>query len=593
MSVNSLQSSAWAAASLVLALATACSSPTGGTGGVGADASNDAGGSDPDVTVDAAGGGDAGNDAVSSDADSAVEDAAADVATADAVVDDAAGADTGGADTGGADTGGADTGGADTGGADTGGVDTGGGDAVANDASGDTGGGGSMSCAGRCGKYDSKAACQCDSICEGEGDCCPDYKQLCTCKVDADCAVSGDKCSVSVCVAGACDSTTKQCDDANDCSIDSCEAATGNCVHKPEPEGDACADGSCKKGTCAAGKCANVKPVDDGGFCSDSDQCTSADKCASGACVGTKKVCDDKSVCTLDSCDKQKGCVYTPEPDGKACDDGTLCSSKEACLKGSCQGTVVKCDDNDPCTVEACDPATGTCKGGPKCGDGDPCTADNCTKDGTFASCKYVPSLEGAACEDGDPCTGGETCGKGMCQAVTSICETPVFADAFACDKNEGWTIVGEKTAGKPGWAVDDKPTQPGAHLAPCSLNFNNDADYGGGEQVKGTATSKLIAVPAGKPSFLTLWSYHGVETSNSYDKRFVEISTDDFATAPAVSIQLDNSAKPKIWSPVAVPLAAYAGGKIKVRFRFDSMDGVSNTGVGWFIDEVSVAQTK
>lgn len=41
--------------------------------------------------------------------------------------------------------------------------------------------------------------------------------------------------------------------------------------------------------------------------------CTSEDTCVDGTCTGTLKKCDDRSICTTDSCDSQTGtCVFVP-----------------------------------------------------------------------------------------------------------------------------------------------------------------------------------------------------------------------------------------------------------------------------------------
>ncbi|MBM4346025.1 MAG: hypothetical protein FJ100_21840, partial [Deltaproteobacteria bacterium] len=48
-------------------------------------------------------------------------------------------------------------------------------------------------------------------------------------------------------------------------------------------------------------------------------------------------VCDDKKLCTDDTCDKLKGCQYPNNT--KACDDGDACTKADTCAAGSCVGT--------------------------------------------------------------------------------------------------------------------------------------------------------------------------------------------------------------------------------------------------------------
>ncbi|HEX5044251.1 MAG TPA: hypothetical protein VFV75_15200 [Candidatus Polarisedimenticolaceae bacterium] len=64
------------------------------------------------------------------------------------------------------------------------------------------------------------------------------------------------------------------------------------------------------------------------------------------------------------------------------CNDGNLCNGVETCDSGSgncIPGTPITCDDGEACTLNQCDPATGTCSfPTDPCNDGDPCTVDSC-----------------------------------------------------------------------------------------------------------------------------------------------------------------------------------------------------------------------
>ncbi|MEY3013500.1 MAG: hypothetical protein RIT45_2235 [Pseudomonadota bacterium] len=99
------------------------------------------------------------------------------------------------------------------------------------------------------------------------------------------------------------------CDDGQPCTTDSCDKATGACVHTPAAVGSACDDG---------------------------DACTSKDACdAKGLCLGALGSCDDGNACTADSCDPWLGsCRHdaTNEP----CDDGQPCTWGDHCVGGAC-----------------------------------------------------------------------------------------------------------------------------------------------------------------------------------------------------------------------------------------------------------------
>ncbi len=119
---------------------------------------------------------------------------------------------------------------------------------------------------------------------------------------------------------------------------------TGHCV-----DGNACTTDACKGGKC--------EHVPNAAFCDDGDACTENGGCKGGKCdPGTTKPCDDKNLCTVDSCDKSDGCAYKPS-NGTACDDGEPCTVKDVCENGSCA-------PGNPMANES------PCGGGKKCQNG-------------------------------------------------------------------------------------------------------------------------------------------------------------------------------------------------------------------------------
>lgn len=74
-------------------------------------------------------------------------------------------------------------------------------------------------------------------------------------------------------------------------------------------------------------------------------------------CSGPRD-CDDDNGCTDDSCDPASGCVraFNSAP----CDDGNLCTTADTCSGGSCVGgPPLNCNDGLNCTVDSCDPVAG------------------------------------------------------------------------------------------------------------------------------------------------------------------------------------------------------------------------------------------
>ncbi len=206
--------------------------------------------------------------------------------------------------------------------------------------------------------------------CDGDKlmQCSPDGQAIAFSK---DCAQSGKTCKSNACVGVPCSVSGLSCDGDKviecsggeksikaDCSLsqklcvkDHCEVK--NAVCKPgetKCDGEAllqCAsDGSdyksakcpnstqnCKHAGCVAStQACGMVPDVAGTACVSFNQCLAKAACdGAGKCTGQPKVCDDKAFCTIDSCDVDKGCVFSP--DSGLCSDGNPCSV-DACIVG-------------------------------------------------------------------------------------------------------------------------------------------------------------------------------------------------------------------------------------------------------------------
>ena len=95
--------------------------------------------------------------------------------------------------------------------------------------------------------------------------------------------------------------------------------------------------------------------------CIDNDPCTD-DICdtsvpGSAECVFIPTDCNDNNACTTEQCDPATGdCVFTDV----ICEDNDLCTTNSCDPQSGCVfPPIPPCDDNDPCTDDFCDPATG------------------------------------------------------------------------------------------------------------------------------------------------------------------------------------------------------------------------------------------
>lgn len=309
---------------------------------------------------------------------------------------------------------------------------------------------------------------------------------------DGDVCSVGDACESGKCVA---EDVVQLCsyDDSNPCTNETCDPKKG-CV-STDADGKSCDDGDactgekaagdvCKAGTCLAGAtkncddgnpctldgCASDKGCTQtqqaGAPCSDGDVCTVGDSCGLKGCEGGKKQpCDDGNPCTDSSCDKANGCVNLPN--SATCTDGNGCTVGDVCKVGSCTpGTLTSCDDNNPCTSDACDPGDAKSAGGcvnkavdggacvPQgdncavtgicqakackkvsvtgCNDGNPCTTDACDK--KTGKCVYTTGKLGVSCDDGNVCTEKDVCAKGGCKGASRACSDGNSCTTDACD---------------------------------------------------------------------------------------------------------------------------------------------------------------
>jgi hypothetical protein len=239
-----------------------------------------------------------------------------------------------------------------------------------------------------------------------------------------------DRCQEGVCLGVP----TQGCDDANPCTTDTCRDDTG-CVHlantAPCDDGDTCTTAdACSQGACLGGAalaCDDANPCTDDGCdpasgcthafharaCDDGDACTTADACSQGACLGGAALaCDDANPCTDDGCDPASGCTHAFH--ARACDDGDACTTADACSQGACLGgPPPDCDDHDGCTTDTCAPASG-------CRNTHACHPHATCQSGT---CVCQPGYTG----DGFVCT--PTCGDGECGAGETLASCPQDCD--------------------------------------------------------------------------------------------------------------------------------------------------------------------
>ena len=226
--------------------------------------------------------------------------------------------------------------------------------------------------------------------------------------------------------------------------------AIGGCSDDPDPvkeAADACdldadcgaffADlQACEQAFCDVGHCQR-RTLEDGAICGppvcmpgDTPAWRPARTCLQGLCLQTQaEGCADNEVCTTDSCDVTAGCVNAAA--AGPCDDGSKCTTGDACKGGVCAGGAKVCeceidkdcialDDGNPCngtmicnqvsnkclidpsSVVACDPALDT-----------DCVQNQCNP--VNGACELSALPKGTECDDGNSCTEKDQCIGGTC----------------------------------------------------------------------------------------------------------------------------------------------------------------------------------
>ncbi len=116
--------------------------------------------------------------------------------------------------------------------------------------------------------------------------------------------------------------------------------------------------------------------------------------------------CNDNNACTTDMCNPATGCVHTP----------------------------IVCNDNNACTIDTCDPATGNCVFTPRvCNDNNVCTDDSCDP---AIGCVYTPNT--APCNDNNACTSNDVCSNGICKGTAVVCNDNNACTTDSCDPATG-----------------------------------------------------------------------------------------------------------------------------------------------------------
>ena len=156
----------------------------------------------------------------------------------------------------------------------------------------------------------------------------------------------------------------------------------------------------------------------------------------------------------------------------------------------------------------------------------------------------------------------------------------------------EGWTTTGL-------WHVSEARGTDTGHSSTHSLYYGQGESPTGGGNYKtgtvansGTATSPLIDL-SGLASSRLVFNYRTkmADSRAGYDRAEIQIGRDGNWTTVASRADGQLPGQSRFVSRT-IDLTPFVGGPIQVRLAFDSVDAISNTGEGWYVDDLTIDGT-
>lgn len=165
-------------------------------------------------------------------------------------------------------------------------------------------------------------------------------------------------------------------------------------------------------------------------------------------------------------------------------------------------------------------------------------------------------------------------------------CAISNYDEPFSGIDNAGYTFEGG--AGGCTWQVR---TTGQKHSEPAALWYGNIAtnNFNCGS-TSGTARSPLITLPNRDGNRMTFWVWMDTEHTMSYDQLRVRVKVLGGTTTEVWTKQsYINGGGPAQWREQEVILDGFKGKTVQLEFFFNSVDGISNTGQGTYVDDILI----
>lgn len=173
-------------------------------------------------------------------------------------------------------------------------------------------------------------------------------------------------------------------------------------------------------------------------------------------------------------------------------------------------------------------------------------------------------------------------------------------------DIEEPGALSDDVESGENLWSTEGVPSPDGLwhisnrrpHAGTYAWYYGREATgtYNTGAINSGSLVSTPINLCNATTASLSFWSWYSTEADplyvDDYDVKTVEVST-DCGNSWNVVYQLKRDSAPfnpmNVWELITIPLSAYVGNSIRIRFHFDTIDAAFNDHEGWYIDDVSI----
>ena len=163
-----------------------------------------------------------------------------------------------------------------------------------------------------------------------------------------------------------------------------------------------------------------------------------------------------------------------------------------------------------------------------------------------------------------------------------------VFFEDFDGGDAPGWN---KSSQSSDLWRLDNACVTPATGSHTIAFNQSSSCTYDTGSQVTGWARSPRINLDGSTSASLIVSHFWEVESfDGEFDIMRIQISTDDGASWTTVQQRDARDTNPSSYVVDEIDVSSFISSSFRVRFQFDSVDGVANDFLGWHVDSVEVA---